>query len=67
MTTMPTIKNEIKPLRNTTSENYNTIWVCYRCNLTFHEESTVSIHNDITKHSARKIEFLKGDLKVVAN
>jgi hypothetical protein len=35
-------------------------WMCYRCNLTFHEESSVSLHNDITKHSARMIEFSQG-------
>ncbi|MFZ0183204.1 MAG: hypothetical protein WBV92_03125 [Nitrosotalea sp.] len=32
-------------------------WICYRCNLTFHDESSVTLHNEITKHSTRKIEF----------
>ncbi|MFZ1075817.1 MAG: hypothetical protein WAN47_00115 [Nitrosotalea sp.] len=32
-------------------------WICYRCNLTLHEKSSVSLHNEITNHSARKIEF----------
>ncbi|MDE1873013.1 MAG: hypothetical protein KGH99_06005 [Thaumarchaeota archaeon] len=34
-----------------------TFWICYRCNLTFHEESSLSLHKEVTNHSARKIEF----------
>jgi hypothetical protein len=27
-------------------------WKCYRCNLIFHEESLVLLHEDISHHSA---------------
>ena len=30
-------------------------WICYRCNLTFRDESSMSLHNEITKHSTRMI------------
>ncbi|TLX85268.1 MAG: hypothetical protein E6K98_00580 [Thaumarchaeota archaeon] len=65
MRTIPTIQNKIKIQSNACSGSRNTIWICYRCNLTFNQESIVSLHGDITKHSVRKIEFPKGDLRVV--
>ncbi|TLX69501.1 MAG: hypothetical protein E6L05_05660 [Thaumarchaeota archaeon] len=42
-----------------------TFWICYKCNLTFHEESTLSLHEEVTNHSARKIEFSGERLKKV--
>ena len=33
-------------------------WKCYRCNLTFREESHAIIHNDISSHSTRQIELI---------
>jgi hypothetical protein len=31
-------------------------WKCYRCDLTFKQESHALIHKDITNHPAREIE-----------
>ena len=33
-------------------------WKCYRCNLTFTDESHVVMHQDIEKHPLRKIELV---------
>ncbi len=33
-------------------------WKCYRCNLTFKDESHVIIHKDISKHPIRQIELI---------
>jgi len=33
-------------------------WKCYRCDLTFKEESHVFIHKDISKHSVQPIELI---------
>jgi len=33
-------------------------WKCYRCDLTFKEESHVIIHKDISRHSVQQIELL---------
>jgi len=33
-------------------------WKCYRCDLTFKDESHVIIHKDISNHDARKIEMI---------
>jgi len=57
MTTIPAIENDTMSRQEIHSKNCNTIWICYRCNLTFHKESIVLLHNKISKHSARKIEF----------
>lgn len=38
------------------ADDCNTIWICYRCNLTFHDGSIVSLHDKISKHYARKVE-----------
>ncbi|HXX05752.1 MAG TPA: hypothetical protein VEJ68_02910 [Candidatus Bathyarchaeia archaeon] len=35
----------------------HSFWICYRCNITLRDEPSVSLHEEITKHSARKIEF----------
>ena len=36
----------------------NTIaWKCYRCDLTFRDESHVIIHKDISQHPVRQIEL----------
>lgn len=48
-------KNKTNP-RYDTSDGGHTIWICYRCNLTFHEGSVVSLHDEISKHCARKVE-----------
>jgi hypothetical protein len=34
----------------------NTIWICYICNLTFHDGSIAHLHDNISKHTARKVE-----------
>jgi len=31
-------------------------WKCYRCDLTFKQESHALIHKDITNHTAQEIE-----------
>src|SRR5437867_1468733 len=41
MTTIRAIENDITSRQEIHSENCNTIWICYRCNLTFHKESIV--------------------------
>jgi len=33
-------------------------WKCYRCNLTFRDESHVILHKDISNHPTRKIELV---------
>jgi len=33
-------------------------WKCYRCDLTFKEESHVIIHKDISRHSVQQIELI---------
>ena len=33
-------------------------WKCYRCNLTFTEESHVVMHQDIENHPLRKIKLI---------
>jgi hypothetical protein len=32
-------------------------WKCYRCNLIFHEESLAFLHEDISSHSAVRVEY----------
>jgi hypothetical protein len=54
-TTMMQLKNKINSRYNA-SNNYNTIWICYRCNLTFHDGAIVSLHDEISQHYARKVE-----------
>ncbi len=34
-----------------------TAWKCYRCNLTFKEESHVVMHKEISKHEAIQVEI----------
>jgi hypothetical protein len=31
-------------------------WKCYRCNLIFHDESLAVLHEDISSHSAARVE-----------
>jgi len=33
-------------------------WKCYRCDLTFRDESHIIIHRDILKHPVRQIELI---------
>lgn len=33
-------------------------WKCYRCNLTFTEESHVVMHKDIENHPLQKIKLI---------
>jgi len=57
MTTMPK-KDTNNVLRfNVGSGNQNAVWICYRCNLRFYEESIAGLHNRLSNHSPRKIEF----------
>ena len=44
---------------NATTKQHNVIWMCYRCNLTFNDESIAALHDTITNHCARKIETLQ--------
>jgi hypothetical protein len=32
-------------------------WKCYRCNLIFHDESLTLLHEDISSHSAVRVEY----------
>ena len=34
-------------------------WKCYRCNLSFKKEVHAEIHQEITNHTPRPIEFIK--------
>ena len=61
--------NKIKMPYNKISEGSNPIWICYRCNLTFHESSAAYLHDMISNHPARKVEYLKknqGGAKIVS-
>jgi len=33
-------------------------WKCYRCDLTFRDESHVIVHKDISRHPVRQIELI---------
>jgi len=33
-------------------------WKCYRCDLTFRDESQVVIHKDISNHPVRQIKLI---------
>ncbi len=35
-----------------------TAWKCYRCNLTFKQETHAIMHKDISRHSSRQIELV---------
>ena len=56
VTTMIQTKDKANS-RYDASDDCHTIWICYRCNLTFHEGSVVSLHDEISKHCARKVEY----------
>ncbi len=34
-------------------------WKCYRCNLTFTDESHAALHEDLSKHNVREIQIVK--------
>jgi len=45
--------------KNNENKTMNVIaWKCYRCDLTFRNESLVIIHKDISKHPVRQIELI---------
>jgi hypothetical protein len=48
--------------RNTVHSKAETVgtWKCYRCNLIFHDDSLVFLHEDISSHSA--VRFLHEDI-----
>jgi len=58
MTGMIQPKNKIDS-KYDTSGDCNTIWICYRCNLTFHNGWLVSLHDEISKHYARRIDLFQ--------
>ena len=37
-----------------------TVWKCFRCELTFKEESHAILHKDIVNHSSRPIDVPLG-------
>jgi hypothetical protein len=49
-------KRVIKKLNPPHISTTNT-WICYRCNLIFHEESMASLHKEISDHSPRMVEY----------
>jgi hypothetical protein len=40
-------------------------WKCYRCNLVFHEDWLASLDEDITNHSAIRVEFDYGRPRLI--
>lgn len=66
MNTMIELKNKINS-RYDLSDNCNTFWICYRCNLTFRDASIVSLHDEISKHYARKVESFQTKQGGVSN
>ena len=34
-------------------------WKCYRCNLTFTDESHAALHEDLSRHNVREIQIVK--------
>jgi hypothetical protein len=40
-------------------------WKCYRCNLIFHKESLAFLHEDISNHSAVRVEYDYGSPRLI--
>jgi|GEM_PF-1870008 hypothetical protein len=40
-------------------------WKCYRCNLIFHDDSLAFLHEDISSHSAVRVEYEYGISKLI--
>jgi len=40
-------------------------WKCYRCNLIFHGESLAFLHEDISNHSAVRVEYDYGSPRLI--
>jgi len=53
---------DLENLLNTKSNENKTMsviaWKCYRCDLTFRDESHVIIHKDISRHPVQQIEVI---------
>jgi transposase-like protein len=41
------------------------VWKCYRCNLTFHDESTAFLHKEISNHSAVQVDHNNGRFRSI--
>jgi hypothetical protein len=41
------------------------VWKCYRCNLIFHEKSLAFLHEDISNHSAVRVEYDYGSPRLI--
>jgi hypothetical protein len=48
-----------KELAHSSAETVGT-WKCYRCNLIFHNESLALLHEDISGHSAVRVDYEYG-------
>ena len=55
---------KIKKLAHSSAETVSA-WKCYRCNLIFHEESLAFLHEDISNHSAVRIEYDYGSPRLI--
>ncbi|MDE1839625.1 MAG: hypothetical protein KGH87_06870 [Thaumarchaeota archaeon] len=58
------IKNDqqvqyIYKLKSRTNSMSTKAWKCYRCNLTFADESHAALHEDLSKHNVREIQIVK--------
>ena len=53
--------------RNTVHSKAETVgtWKCYRCNLIFHDDSLAFLHEDISSHSAVRVEYEYGISKLI--
>ena len=53
---------DLENLLNTKNNENKTMsiiaWKCYRCDLTFRNESQVIVHKDISRHPVRQIELI---------
>jgi Zn-finger protein len=41
------------------------VWKCYRCNLIFHKESLAFLHEDISNHSAVRVDYDYGSPRFI--
>jgi hypothetical protein len=53
-----------KKLAHSSTETVSA-WKCYKCNLIFHEKSLAFLHEDISSHSAVRVEYDYGRPKLI--
>ena len=56
--------NKKRKLAHSSAETISA-WKCYRCNLIFSEKSLAFLHEDISNHSAVRVEFDYGRSRLI--